>query len=698
RQPQGSNFKIITSINLRSDVELFTKSTSLGSGKTQWDMFEQIMTNSYSCQRSSDTVYNKAGIEYYLEGPGVEGVTQLFAGVSYGGISISPDLSTIVIDTAIMTLSSGSYRIRYNLISDKSKGDTIFFTLSGLPFKPDNRVLSASALADSGDGKVNRFEIYYKNELEELPDSLDLSWPSSAVTKRFYRSSIIPDANNKKHITVSVVDDNQFDSYLTVVKEPLPQGTSFYYDTLYKKQRTVTFPIHDSIGPLITSATLVERETDGMDTIMITLTEDVDVTLFLGKSCLLTKSDGTVVELYVVSSEKTDGVIQLIVKNEGALSPQEHDSLSLNSSSLLRDMSGNRVNPKNKPVTLKLLRKPGKITEAFYKDLNADGRVDYIRVEFDKQIDVNSVKVTVNWLGEDAVEIAASQLTVIDNDRKLVSFSLPSSISTPGKTSGEMDVRFIFTDMNGFIRSSPVTDSAAPVLVSANLFPGVGTTLSEKKPDTLKVVFSEAVSSVGNNSPFIFIQHSKKSTVPITYQMHLTPIDNQARNWSFIVDSIDGTITYPLMTDSVFIDTSAGVADNFKNIQKNPQNSRVALTVKPVPYDIQVLLGPNPFKPGDGQVLSITIVPSTEIKSQVMLEVSAAIFDHLGNMVFYEKKVSDENSSTTKIPFSWNGRNKRGRLAGAGTYLLKIMITDLNTNSFKGIITRGIGIKSNSKN
>ena len=107
-------------------------------------------------------------------------------------------------------------------------------------------MLSASALAD-GDGRLTGLRFIMKTNSKNCP-ILDLL-AIVGCHKQFYRSSIIPDANNETYRIV--VDDNQFDSYR--LSRAVLQELRFITTSI--KAEDCNISNSDSIGPLITSAT-----------------------------------------------------------------------------------------------------------------------------------------------------------------------------------------------------------------------------------------------------------------------------------------------------------------------------------------------------------------------------------------------------------------------------------------------------------
>jgi fibro-slime domain-containing protein len=159
----GSNFRMVTSINLRTSSNLITRISEIAQGKTQFDMLEKRMKGSLSCQFNGtivDTV--KAIVDFFIEGPPFPATppTPLSVGsTSFGGITIL-DNSTVILDTnAITGLPPGDYLIRYYLRSDHSQGGTIPFTVRALPLDHVDILIDSIPIDPKKDAQVDSIVI-----------------------------------------------------------------------------------------------------------------------------------------------------------------------------------------------------------------------------------------------------------------------------------------------------------------------------------------------------------------------------------------------------------------------------------------------------------------------------------------------------------------------------------------------------------
>ncbi len=158
----GSNFRIVTSIKLRTSSSLFTKVTTVSPTTKRYDMFEKILKNNLSCDPGQTVIdTQKAIVEFYIEGPPFPATppTALKTGTSYGGITIE-GASSIIIDTsAISGLPPGNYLIRYHLSHDPSQGGTIPFTVAALPAHHLDILVDEVPLDPKRDAKVDSIVI-----------------------------------------------------------------------------------------------------------------------------------------------------------------------------------------------------------------------------------------------------------------------------------------------------------------------------------------------------------------------------------------------------------------------------------------------------------------------------------------------------------------------------------------------------------
>lgn len=683
----GSNFRVVTSINLRTSSRFFYAANHLAQGITQYDMYEKVTTSNLSCDFSDEpTDTQKAVVEFYLGGPPFTEPVHLLSGVSYGGITISADYTSFVIDeSAFQGLSPGNYTITFYSSFDRSQGGSVMFTIPEVvkPPRITNPLVKGAYYADNGWGQVNRAELYFQNEFTSLPDSILLSWPSILDHKMVYRDGgIILDSLDKTHLTVKLSDP--FEKEVTTFAGSDQLGFCYSYDTSFADPlEIVPLRISDSVGPLIKSAVLIERTSPGPDTLMLTFTETVERESIIGNSLILVK--GNAIDTLNVLSFQVRLDTLIVVAGSSGTPPAIGDSVRINPGGPFTDNYLNHGHPLNRPVPLKLKRTPAEILHVFYRDVNADGMVDEAVIELDRVIDLTGIVATFAWSdGIRAENITSERLTRGESEtvvRVDLSNAFTGDISE--RTSGLMYVNLEYIDFPGVNKSSVVADSAAPVLTSALYIPGLYET--DPVPDTLIVEFSEQVENIRSMNPFLF-----RSSTSLPFTITLETVRHNENRWVFTVRPDDQNTVYPAENDSVWIDTGSGIADTLSNRQDNTMNRRVLLRVKETLPDYTVSIGPNPFNPHI-DMITIRIDPKVRTRGSVRFRADVKIYDQIGNRVISISK--ENNPSESFLDIKWNGRNSKGRVVGIGIYLCIVSVTDPGLK-IRAVTGHKIGVKS----
>jgi fibro-slime domain-containing protein len=682
----GSNFRMVTSLNLRTSSKLYHTDTTLSPGTVRYTVYEKVTQDNMACDASStiiDTI--KATVNFYIEGPSFGTPTKLPVGVSYGGITIPSDFTNIVIDEPSITgLAVGEYTIHYFSTKDNSMDGIIKFTVVPRP-RITNPVKSAAFFADDGKGSVNRVEIFFTDTLKMLPDSLHLMWPSIS-DRKLITSGVVLDPLNKNHITVKLTQP--FPAGITTYSGSSQLGKCFFHDSTFPANPVLIVPFSaaDSVGPLIKSAVLIERIEPGNDTILLTFSEFLKDTSLAGNSFTLFRN-GNKIPLPVVKSFHRGDSIVVICENQNDSSPKMTDSIAINPSGPVSDEFGNRAHPDNRPVPFITRKTPGKLVQAYYSDVNADGFVDRATLRFNKQVVASEIKITFDWVnGLKTSTLDYSRFKSGKDSSELIvdlagAFSQKIII-----TSGEMAAKVDITgrpERQTFL----VEDSVAPVLTSIKLIPGAQSE-TEKAPDKLNCTFSEEIPAISCNNPFLFSTSDNKQKT--TYELTLTNSNKTTGTWNFTVDAIKG-VEFPQEGDSVWINSGCGISDILTNKQTNQNNHRVLLAFDTIPFKYNFKVGPNPIHISDSKsVIVFKIDPLLKLRQYVNYRVDMVIFDNLGNTV-YSQSMESQKSPTVAVSLSWNGRNKNGRIVGCGTYLAVIKILNHRGNSEK-VETAKIGV------
>ncbi len=265
---------------------------------------------------------------------------------------------------------------------------------------------------------------------------------------------------------------------------------------------------------------------------------------------------------------------------------------------------------------------------------------------------------------------------------------------------------------DGMLRPGDFTlrDGVAPVLRRAVLHPGLA-----GNPDSLLVVFSEAVHLDGIGSPFTVL----RTPDSLTYAFNLaagTQIDTlslAAGETAYLlpVRSVTGpgnAAVTPQTGDWVWIDPAAGVADNVGNSQANPANARVPLQVEVTLAESMriiadargishVVLGmPGPWTVYGGPQIqgtfgagaSLPVYPTPPdlnstagliVESTAPFVLTLWVHSNLGEFVnkvtlnvdaaeFNKLELGDAPGSR-RLHLLWNGASHHGDLVGTGAYV-----------------------------
>ncbi|MCW8966875.1 MAG: hypothetical protein OQK82_09360, partial [Candidatus Pacearchaeota archaeon] len=310
---------------------------------------------------------------------------------------------------------------------------------SGIFFDPCYKIINHAAyFADDGTGSVNRVEIYYDSALAEteVPDSIRLFWPDEMTGVYMARGDeIVLDANDPTHITVTLTQPfpEAITRYGSGGREQL--GTTLWSNPLTPEVTTAQpqqFAIDDSVGPLLASATLIERVSAGDDSLVITFTESVPMDI-AGASLILIQG-GSEINLNVSTSGLySDGKSIVAVIPEGTAVPAEGDSLRINPAGPVIDDEGNHAHLKNRPVVITLSKVPPSILSAVYQDQNGDGIVDNVKITFNKAVDLNAMFLSVEFDGIKGArgENVGAEYFTSDEVPNTVNFRIDGNIFIP---------------------------------------------------------------------------------------------------------------------------------------------------------------------------------------------------------------------------------------------------------------------------
>lgn len=155
RNATGSNFKMRTSINLRTQKTFYTEAVPTTDGTISYNLMQLLVDESLSCDVTSVSKVEKKAAQSVFQLVGgnlpAEGIS-LEPGLNYGGINISEDMAGFIIDTSAIvrsrSLPSGNYTLVCYLASDLSQYQMISFVVPEYPL-PDIAFVDVFEPADT---------------------------------------------------------------------------------------------------------------------------------------------------------------------------------------------------------------------------------------------------------------------------------------------------------------------------------------------------------------------------------------------------------------------------------------------------------------------------------------------------------------------------------------------------------------------
>jgi hypothetical protein len=554
--------------------------------------------------------------------------------------------------------------------------------------KADFPVASNGALYDSnGDGAVDKIIVNYNIALKVKPDSVGFTFPAAT-------DNVMAKASYD-NFTISA---NQ----LTIqLKDPLTKGKTGYtanknltaksYLLNLGDVKISAFILADSAGPVITSpVTVNERTGSGNDTLTVTFSEGVNIPV--GESTAFTLwQSGTATALTVAGvMDQTQTTYKLLVKS-GSGSIKEGDSLSINSSGNVSDQYATKAHKDNPKMPIVIKEAVPRVISAFYT-ADKNGMLDKVEVLFAKKIVPDDISFGFKWNGGNRVAVSGSNVSEIGSDGTRVQVKIKELLTgTAIVTSGSMELVASHKNFTKDEIKAVVADSASPVILEAKLSPSVKNT-NGVYTDTLTVKFSESVETITSDQPFTF----KNMPDGTQYTMKVANAFANGTDQSqqvFLVTAYNG-VEFPNQKDSIRIDVSRRVSDRKGNVQTFSENRFAPMKTTQISFDllVKVKSGPNPIKPSAETPKPSTYAEASDLakrelgslflfttdttrgKREVTYEGTIRILDPFGNLILDEKCKPDETK--TKLYFFWDGRNSKGRLVGAGTYIVVVSVYD----------------------
>ncbi len=335
------------------------------------------------------------------------------------------------------------------------------------------------------------------------------------------------------------------------------------------------------------------------------------------------------------------------------------------------------------------------VQSASYHDADADGFIDSIFLAMDNPISSDDLEefASLVTLPLHRVFRIDSLKTVPGGIAYLVREQGGAEPRTFTTSDDKLVVREAVLPNGGFILGTtvPILDKVAPVIISAYL------RIDGSATDSLVVSFSEPMLPVSEERPFLFSSDSGQ------YVAVLSPGSGKEDQGTFAVIGLENA-EHILPGDSIWINFASDVADVKNNLQDNPKNRKVSISVKQLPYSLRAKAVNNPFNPAKASVpefirrlgvsetkgMVVVAEPEKVLRSHIRLKGTASVYDVVKNPIVQNIPMAYDDA-TKKLYFVWNGRNSSGRLVATGTYQAVLKIRD--NQDFKEIKTVRIGVR-----
>jgi len=626
--------------------------------------------------------------------------------------------------TSNVAINNGQFAVKpdtTNTVVGSDPREKIYFV------KPPVQIDSAFYYTNNGFGSVDRVEVYFKDTLAFLPDSMIFFWPSKAIApiNRVKVTSaagggMTLDAANKRHSTVLL-------TAAPFPREITSGNTNEFLGTSWNRPNSAPgsaaeatdFKIQERVGPLAMTALLVERIGGGAgtDTLFVSFSEPIVPTSLVGTSLLLfKKATGSETPLTVQSqiadpTATSPNRYKLVVA--GPAAPALNDSLRLQPGGPITDATAllNTPHLNNRRIPIVIRTTPAPILGGYYEDRDADGNVDNVVIQFGKKVTLSDCVIALDW-GLGKLDTAAvSRLTFLVPDSIVAINTIsPTRLFTNLnglKTSGAMKATVSYGSIPDEFVFGTMADSAAPVLKdTVRYYPGKPITETTSDLDTVIATFSESIASTINGTPFNLF--SIAMIMPYTFTVAVPPQALDQDRVTLIVNNNSlspATIGLPRTGDSVWINTAGGIADQATlKPQANLANRRVPLKVMLKP-SLRIAISTNPFNettpviidkfPSVTQLnkkgVAIILRPIGNMGNvSNITEANATIFDAVGNPVML-KTAFNKSIIDNIFYLIWNGCNSNGRAVGTGPYLAVLSYTDINGKTTREL--KRIGVK-----
>ncbi len=537
-----------------------------------------------------------------------------------------------------------------------------------------------------GDSICMTFDGYFIDSM--TAEKADFSWPQNQVNY----SETISSNNLYNGNTIAF-------SYPPGATAPVwTYGTSSITVTIDSLGTDISrsADLTDGIGPILEEASVLRRYIPGNDTFFVRISEAVNVSAIAGNAFVLIKGSGgreiNIGPIDPVTDLGNEDYIQFAVTDLGADAPAPGDSLKILHTGTVSDKVANKAHKDNPPVPLKFIDGNVPVKNAYYYDVNGDGIVDRVRVEFvDTVADLDAVTFGVEWVG---IGVSASDVTPQYelNSKTNVVLDLNGVFGTTtqivDRTYGDMALNLTYVETGGKA-TYDVDDKAGPVIVKATYKLSKFEYQKRVDQDSLEIIFSENVNDISSTKPFLL-----KTQDDTRYHLELIQASKNANRAKFVVTSIVG-VTIPVEGDSIWINSQENVQDDLGNAQEVKDNKRVELIIKYPGFElIPHVLGPEKNNYPELNLFTdvekstyILLEPDIRVPMHILELVSCRIkiYDPVGNELASCDGYDDKNDLVAIKPLQlgpnnlivihWVDKNYNDRNVGEGAYCGRIEIT-----------------------
>jgi hypothetical protein len=590
--------------------------------------------------------------------------------------------------------------------------------------KPSSAILNAVVYGDAH-GRPDGLLIYFDGSAggdgfkgmfkDQLPGKVELNWGGTTLTASGSAISV-----EDEFVLKAVFAGTRPSGYTSISGSG--RGLAVVYGGISGADAVDDlFDVLDGIGPVIASTadniaarvnpTIVENPDPGTepDVINITVSEPIrDFNSLVGSNSLFYikgpdaptnepgASGGTA--LTVKEAVLLDGSMYQVVVEPISGGLQPGDWIRFNPAGTVADRAGppigamaadNKPSSDNRWARLDLQEKTPEVREAWYTSNVTTGKPDTAFVVFDKPVNLETwfSDGSVNFGKQDVVNVAtvglASLFTASGNTLKIdltVAFKTSqSSVRTSDDMAFTLGYASAKKEEWGASVSVQARDKAKPVLADT-VFLHIGDLKDDgTTTDTLKVTYSERPGddALKLDRP-VTIQTSGGACQPVMKLFgQVVPAGGSSRFYKATY-VIEGDLTqqcpaFPETGNMVKIDAASGFGDD--RIPSNTLDPTVDADNLKQPLKVirelkwTVKVKGNPFKSesaGSSKV-GVEISPNAAGVKNVNIDATILVFDNVGALVVD----TTLKNIPTKIDWSWNGTNQKGRLVGTGTYLFK---------------------------